>query len=879
MDDSTPTPTAFIAPSLEELAPLFPAYDIEAFIAQGGMGAVYKARQRSLDRSVAIKILPREFGDDAQFRASFEAEAKAMARLNHPNLISVYDFGDIDGMLFIVMEFVQGKALFYSAHKKIIDPKVALPLVSTISRGLAHAHNGGIIHRDIKPANILLTTDATPKIGDFGLARPVDIDDSDGVVFGTPGYTAPEIYHRQPVDQRSDIFSVGALLYELLTGKLPAPESTSMTTGFDPRIDAIISKATQADPTRRYSKVDELADDIDSLLPKLSGPKFTTASPVATPQPVLASQKKSSALPVFITLALLIGGGAAAYFFLNQKEPATPVVETPDSQPEVQESKSYPKKPEEPNRVRPAKKPGPAKEAMAKKPEPEPEPTPEEPSETPLQSFTRLQEDLKDGNFDELPIGTIKKEKSAFFLHSTPMSADDAHSFAEASGATLAVAQSGEELAFLRDSFPSEKAFWIGASDAGLEGKWYWIDGSPVATSLWASGAPDDQSTTSREGQDFAALTPEGLQDFARPDKNRPLLEWKLSGLNPGTISAQLERTAASMAAKRSPIFPTATFEFKGSRYLLYQHWYGHQQASAVATRGGGHLAVLSSQEEANFLAGYLDTVLKPEEGCWFGGTRNEASRQIWQTPTGEIFSFHKWLPDEPNDVEEEENSLEYRHSAEGGSRGFKDASNRSPNRYLLIEWSHPSLRNMPKNSVTNLDDDDLLKALEEIRDKIRDRHGRDYRKFRRKYDEVVQDFLDNTITAINNEDDLSAPARAVLVNEVKKFKEKNELPESLPGGAPGKLKDKLKEARSDAKILRENYEIDFKKARQDYLDELLDAAKAAIKNGATQKAETFILENKVTSDDNKRFDQILDNKKVPLPVAAAGGDANDGEK
>ena len=205
MSDPSPNPAEFVAPSLEELAPLFPAYEIEAFIAQGGMGAVYRATQRSLDRLVAIKILPREFGEDENFRASFEAEAKAMAKLNHPNLIGVYDFGDIDGMLFIVMEFVEGKALYYSVHKKAIDPLVAFEMVSTISRGLAHAHAGGIIHRDIKPANILLDLEANPKIGDFGLARPLDQDRSGGVVFGTPGYTAPEVYKNDhPVDQRSD---------------------------------------------------------------------------------------------------------------------------------------------------------------------------------------------------------------------------------------------------------------------------------------------------------------------------------------------------------------------------------------------------------------------------------------------------------------------------------------------------------------------------------------------------------------------------------------------------------------------------------------------------------------------------------------------------
>ena len=147
-------------------------YRIVRIVGEGGMGAVYKARQRSLDRDVAIKILPRELGEDPEFHQSFETEAKAMARLNHPNLIGVYDFGAVEGMPYIVMEYVNGKSLFHSAYNIAIDPIQAVTIVKGICDGLAHAHENGVIHRDIKPANILLTPKAEPKIGDFGLACP-----------------------------------------------------------------------------------------------------------------------------------------------------------------------------------------------------------------------------------------------------------------------------------------------------------------------------------------------------------------------------------------------------------------------------------------------------------------------------------------------------------------------------------------------------------------------------------------------------------------------------------------------------------------------------------------------------------------------------------
>ena len=195
----------FVPPSLEELAALLPAYDFEILIARGGMGAVYRAKQKSLGRDVAIKVLPREMGRDPRYRESFETEARAMARLNHPNLISVYDSGAVDEMPYIVMEYVPGKSLYHSSYGKQVDPEQAVELIQGVCAGLGHAHENGIIHRDIKPANVLLTTKAEPKIGDFGLARPVD-DKGVGLVMGTPGYTAPElIHHPQASDRRSDL--------------------------------------------------------------------------------------------------------------------------------------------------------------------------------------------------------------------------------------------------------------------------------------------------------------------------------------------------------------------------------------------------------------------------------------------------------------------------------------------------------------------------------------------------------------------------------------------------------------------------------------------------------------------------------------------------
>ncbi len=153
-------------PTIEELAELLPQYGIDSFIAHGGMGAVYRGRQLSLDREVAIKVLLNEFGEDAAFRESFTTEARAMARLNHPNLLGVHDYGDINGMPYIVMEYVEGGSLHEAAWNTAIEPLQAVEIVIGICKGLAHAYENGIIHRDIKPANILLTLKAEQKVAD-----------------------------------------------------------------------------------------------------------------------------------------------------------------------------------------------------------------------------------------------------------------------------------------------------------------------------------------------------------------------------------------------------------------------------------------------------------------------------------------------------------------------------------------------------------------------------------------------------------------------------------------------------------------------------------------------------------------------------------------
>lgn len=318
----------FVAPEPADLAPLFPGYDIQSLIATGGMGAVYRAVQKSLDRTVALKILPMEFSKDAAFCAGFEAEAKAMARLNHPNLIGVFDFGEVNGMLYIIMEYVPGKSVYHAAYGQAIDQKEVIRLVSGIADGLAHAHENGIIHRDIKPSNILLDLNAQPKIGDFGLARPIERKIEEGEeIFGTPHYTAPEVVNApHTVDYRADIFSVGVLLHELLTSKLPAddPRPASAICHCDPRFDAIIKKATQPLAAARYSSAAVISKELQAIGSSLT-PRGPRVAPVAAPRraapPRRAVVRKSSGSSGGVLLVIGAIAVLGAVFFFSRKPP------------------------------------------------------------------------------------------------------------------------------------------------------------------------------------------------------------------------------------------------------------------------------------------------------------------------------------------------------------------------------------------------------------------------------------------------------------------------------------------------------------------------------------------------------------------------------
>ena len=261
-------------PELAEIERQLPGYSVTALLGRGGMGAVYHGVQHSLDREVAIKILPPDIdAADPGFALRFEREAKAMARLSHPSIVAVHDAGETgEGLRYFIMEYVEGGDLeqLLAARGKLPLAE-ALRIVEAVGEALCFAHEHGIIHRDIKPSNILIDRAGRIKVADFGLARVANADLSVTLthsLMGSSGYLAPEAFLPGTIlDARADVYSVGVLLYQMLTGQVPRGHfdpPSSIVRGLDPRIDAVIAKAMHNDREKRHPGARELLADLKS---------------------------------------------------------------------------------------------------------------------------------------------------------------------------------------------------------------------------------------------------------------------------------------------------------------------------------------------------------------------------------------------------------------------------------------------------------------------------------------------------------------------------------------------------------------------------------------------------------------------------------------
>jgi serine/threonine protein kinase len=541
-------------PTLEEMQAMLPQYEFVRLLGRGGMGAVYKAVQVSLDRPVAIKVLPVDLVDDedSQFAERFKNEARTMAKMNHPSIVDVYDFGETQtGLLYIVMEFIDGtdvSQMIISQGK--LPEDYALSITAHVCDALNYAHRNGIIHRDIKPANILINMEGAVKVADFGLAKASDAGQSGltktNMAMGTPDFVAPEaLIPGIPLDGRADLYAVGVMLYQMLTGEIPRGLWTlpGLKLGTDPRFDAIITKAMQTDREVRYQTAAEIRQELDVILatPRsvLIQQQQAAAEAAAraakeqrqaasTPQKPMASgpQKRISEQPVrhapppvkqtsfapIIGIAATVILGAGLVFFLLSKEPKL----VPKTQ-------------------------GPV---TAKAPETNPSKPPVRPKDTPAASPAPTMPAAPP------TVPALEFGGHRYQIITTKASWADAAKKAEELGGHLATLNSREEYEWLRQicfpTYAGSKLLLGGIQRDSRSAVWEWITGEPFTTEPWMGDFSNDGANGKAH---VLSLDQKGLDDVIL--EFHPciyVIEW---------MSSRLPTTAnAPATAPKPPLTP-----------------------------------------------------------------------------------------------------------------------------------------------------------------------------------------------------------------------------------------------------------------------------------------------------------------------------------
>jgi serine/threonine protein kinase len=324
-------------------------YELEELVGSGGMSSVYRAHDKLLERTVALKILHEQFTRDDAYVERFRREARAVAQLAHPNIVTVIDRGEQDGRQFIVFEYVDGMNLKELLDQEgPIEPREAIELALQVARGLSFAHENGLVHRDVKPQNVLIDGDGRAKVTDFGIAHALDVDGMTitGTIMGSSNYIAPEQARGEPVDEQSDIYSLGCVLYEMLTGRQPFEADTPVAVAYkhvheaptpprslDPSIpaalEAVALRAMEKDPAARFPSVAEMTarlDDATGPLPPAGSTQplpATVAIPATTPLPRRTDRdpRRRGMVPVLALIAVLAVLGALAFALFRGDPP------------------------------------------------------------------------------------------------------------------------------------------------------------------------------------------------------------------------------------------------------------------------------------------------------------------------------------------------------------------------------------------------------------------------------------------------------------------------------------------------------------------------------------------------------------------------------
>jgi serine/threonine-protein kinase len=313
-------------------------YELEELIGTGGMSSVYRAHDQLLDRKVALKVLHQQYTGDEEYVERFRREARSVATLSHPNIVTVIDRGEHGDRQFIVFEYVEGENLKRLIERRGPAPvSTALELAMQIARGLSFAHQQGLIHRDVKPQNVLMNGDGQAKVTDFGIARSLDVKHGmtqTGTVLGTSDYIAPEQAQGQRVDEHTDVYSLGVVLYEMLLNEVPFPGENFVAVAMrhineEPpsirdrrpdvpvRVEAAVHRAMAKDPEARFQTMAEFCEELEACLAEEQGTQGTQViAPAAPPRrPARARRRGMSPWPLILVLLALIAIGAAVAYF------------------------------------------------------------------------------------------------------------------------------------------------------------------------------------------------------------------------------------------------------------------------------------------------------------------------------------------------------------------------------------------------------------------------------------------------------------------------------------------------------------------------------------------------------------------------------------
>jgi predicted Ser/Thr protein kinase len=315
-------------------------YVLEELVGTGGMSSVYRAHDRLLERTVALKVLHQQYGNDEEYVERFRREARSVATLSHPNIVTVIDRGEHEGRQFIVFEYVEGENLKRLIERRGPAPvSTALELAMQIARGLSFAHQQGLIHRDVKPQNVLMNGDGQAKVTDFGIARSLDVKHGmtqTGTVLGTSDYIAPEQAQGQRVDEHTDVYSLGVVLYEMLLNEVPFPGENFVAVAMrhineEPpsirdkrpdvpvRVEAAVHRAMAKDPQARFQTMAEFCQELEACLEEEQGTQVI--APVVAGRASRPRRRGMSPWPLILVLLALIATGAVVAYLVVHGAP------------------------------------------------------------------------------------------------------------------------------------------------------------------------------------------------------------------------------------------------------------------------------------------------------------------------------------------------------------------------------------------------------------------------------------------------------------------------------------------------------------------------------------------------------------------------------